>query len=1061
MTGNQFLLRTLMFVVLLIFCKFSASGQSYHFKKYQVEQGLSNNAVVSILQDKRGFMWFATKDGLNRFDGYNFKVFRKKDGAEETFGNNSIYSLKEDQKGRLWVGTQDGLYKYDDKYEVFTLISLTKGLAVYDINDDRAGHIWFLTDSSVAQYVIAEDKFKQFKQRDYFKANGICTTPDGNTWFSTEGGLIKKYIPSYNSFATYNIFGAGYPGDRRLGNMALVDGRYLFVCRSAPEIIIFDTKSLTHTTVKIPVNYEQNLFVRSILQTAKDEFWIATEFGIFIYNRKCGNFQHLKKRYDDASSLSDNAVHSLYKDKEGGIWVGTYFGGLNYYPMQFTPFRRFSPRIGDNSIGGNIVRDLEQDHNGDIWIGTEDAGLNKMDIKTGRFTNFLSGKSKYAISYNNVQGLLASGNELWIGTFENGLDVMNIRSGKVIKKYKSGNASGLSSNFIYCLYQTRDGNKIVGTANGLYRYEPKTDRFLPLTGFPGRTWYSSITESSDGIIYAGTFASGLFYYDPKTKIAGSFKNVPKDSTSLSNNWVNVCFEDSKKNRWFGTNEGLCKLKVPTGQMIRYGVKNGFPSDYILSILEDDKHFLWIGTTKGLVRFSPKTLKSEVLTKANGLLSDQFNHNSSLKTTDGNLYFGSMNGLVSFNPGNFTKNTYIPPVYITSLEINNKEVPIEKNSRLLTKSITFEDHITLRHDESSFNIEFSSPGFSIPNGQRYAFKLDGLTDKWTYLDKNRKVFFTRIPAGNYTFKIKTCNSGGYWGPEENKLHIQILSPWWLSKSAYGSYAVLLLVIILIIANVYHTQMELKNQRKVALIQLKNEKETIDAKIEFFTNIAHEIKTPLTLIKIPLRKVIRESGNNPEIAGSLKMISNNTERLIELTSQFLDFRQTEISNYRLDFKRSNISELLTSTFDSFSALADQNNRRFKLKIPASPVYALVDMDALQKILFNLFSNAIKYSDTFVEVTLQKTVKPKALFAVKIKNDGEIIPENLKDKIFEPFFRVMHHQTVSGTGIGLPLARSLAQLSGGELSYSNEQNTINLFTLNLPVNYDPKDLDLKTNP
>ena len=1020
-------------------------AQNYFFNHYQVEQGLSNNAVISILQDKRGFMWFGTKDGLNRFDGYKFKVFQANERVRGSIGNNAIYSLKEDRTGILWIGTEEGLYKYDPAYEKFALVVGTQGIRVKAICEDKQNNLWFISDFSLLKFNKITAKITNYHQPDAARVTDICCLANGELWISGDDGAIRRFDRSSNSFSAYNLLPPHFEGDKLMLGLQEVENGQILILNHDYGISLFDTQTHKIKTIKIPNRRGQKLFLRTFLKVSDKEIWIASEFGVFIYYPSTGKFSNLQKKYDDPYSLSDNAVHSLFKDREGGVWVGTYFGGLNYYPSQNSLFEKYSPRVSENSISGNVVRELKEDRSGNIWIGTEDAGLNKFNPQTGLFTHFFAGGSDATISHNNVHALLVSGDSLWVGTFQNGLDILDIRSGKVIRKYKEGAKSGLKSNFVYSLYKTRNGKKLAGTTNGLYYFDKKRDRFELMEGFPTGYWYASIIEDTDGGIYAGTFGKGLFYYHHKTKRNAHFSHSATDSGSLSNNWVNVCFEDSKRNLWLGTNNGLCRLDKTNGKMLRYGIKQVFPGNYILSIKEDDRGALWISTTKGIVRFYPATGAVEVFTKSEGLLSDQFNFGSSLKASDGKLYFGSVKGLIAFNPDKLRNNSRIPPVFITALEVNNMNILAGNETGILKKNISFTDSIILDNEHSNLNLELAALQFTSPQTLKYAFKLEGLSQGWTFMDQDRKVFFTRIPAGTYVFKAKVRNNFGSWGQAQKLLTIKVLPPWWKSNIALVLYSIFSVLLLVLGFTIYHKQVELTNQRKMEKLAVAKEKEMLDSKMEFFINVAHEIRTPLTLIRVPLPRVMRATQHIPEIAKSVETISKNTERLIELTNQLLDLRQTEVSKFRLNFKKDNIRDILEKACESFSTLAEQNNIRFSLELPPSPVYAFTDLDSINKIVFNLLSNAVKYAETQVEVRL-KSNEAKGSYLIEIRNDGALISPEFKEKIFEPFFRMKHHERYNGTGIGLSLARSLAELFGGELTYDIESG-FNLFSLTLP--------------
>ncbi|HSC38070.1 MAG TPA: two-component regulator propeller domain-containing protein, partial [Chitinophagaceae bacterium] len=622
----------------------------------------------------------------------------------------------------------------------------------------------------------------------------------------------------------------------------------------------------------------------------------------------------------------------------------------------------------------------------------------------------------------------------------------------------------LKSNFIYCLQQSAAGDIMMGTTRGAYSYNRRDDNFTPLPGMPLNNWYSSLLEDKQGIVWGGTYGNGVNYYNPHTKTGGNLRYDAKDKTSLGSDRINSIFEDSRHNLWFATEGGLCKFNR-NGHFTRYTTKNGFPTNFILSGLEDSKGQLWISTSRGLVCFNPLTEQITTYTRNDGLLNDQFNFSSAFKDSNGQMYFGSVKGLIFFRPDAFIKNTFTPPVYITGFQVYNQELGIAKKGSPLQKSISYTDKIVLDYNQSTFSIDFASLSYTAPERLEYAYKMEGLEKDWTYLKTNRKAYFTQLAAGTYTFKVKASNSSGTWNEHEATLLIQVLPPWWASPWAYALYALAALLIAFILIRNYHRRVEEKNARKIERLEIAKEKEIYEAKIGFFTNVAHEIRTPLTLIKGPLESILHKAGAIPEIKDSLRIMERNTNRLIDLTSQLLDFRQTEINGFHLHFEKEAVSELLEETYTSFKPLAEKKNLRFSLSMPATPLYAFVDADAFNKILANLFSNAVKYSESRVEINLLPFGAGDTYFTIEVKNDGFLVPPAMSEKIFEPFFRLRETEKQKGTGIGLALSRSLTELHKGSLCLRPAENNLNVFSLTLPIQQNnapaPPAGDAKENP
>ena len=782
---------------------------------------------------------------------------------------------------------------------------------------------------------------------------------------------------------------------------------------------------------------------------------------MFIYDVQKGTFINLKKHFNDPYSISDNAVYTLYKDAEGGVWAGTYFGGVNYYPKQYSTFNKCYPGSDKTGLQGNVVREICKDIYGNLWMGTEDNGLNKLSPDKRTWTHYYPGV-KNGISNTNIHGLLANGNELFIGTFERGLDMLDIPSGKVVRYYLAGKAKNmLKSNFIITFCKTRSGIILVGTTRGLYRYNTTTQDFTPINGIPFYDFIYCITEDHNGKVWVGTVHDGIYFYDPDNNSGHKLNDTHSITNILNNSTVNGIFEDSDHQLWFATEGlGLWNYDPEKKSYKFYDLNGGFPSNYVFRILEDDHKNIWVSTTRGLVCLNIPSRNIKIYTRASGLLSDQFNYNSAFKDTDGTMYFGCVKGMVSFNPSQFKKNDFIAPVYITGFQVHNQEISVNGSDSLLHRSIICTKQINLGHNQSSFSIDFAALSYPSPEMTQYKYMMKGL-DQGLDIVKNKPqgLLYASLLPGHYTFIVKAANYNGIWPPQETRLDIMITPPFWESIWAYITYMLLILLSVYYLLRQYHDKTRDKNKRLIELLENDKEKQIYNAKIEFFTNIAHEIRTPLTLIKGPMEKVIKKAGSVPEIQNNLQIMEKNTNRLLDLTNQLLDFRKTETNNFSLSFVKTDITELLADTFLRFKPLAEQKNMRYEF-IHHKTLYAYVDIEAFTKIISNLINNAIKYGKSVVEVELLDTPETESTFSIEVRNNGYIVPFDMREKIFEPFFRLKESEKQIGTGIGLSLSRSLAELHQGVLVLNKPVNDLNTFMLTLPVHQE-KEFDLYNLP
>lgn len=1031
-------------ILFAAYCCLSSNAQSYYFRHYQVEEGLSHNTVYCTIQDEQGFMWFGTKDGLNRFDGYNFKTFRHQPGDSSSLNHNFVYSLYIDRQQTMWVGTARGLFEYIRSSETFRQVPVNSAGDLYDIRGDQQGRIWFLMDGYLYCYDRKHTKAQRFSLATHHPITALYIDSDNKIWYSTYSTL-NCYNPSDSSIQSFNLFQhSPYTVAQWVRRIIPGPGNSLLIGTNDQGLKLFNTLDGGYTDLLTQNQDKTNIFVRDIVETRPGEYWIGTESGVFIYDLTENSFTNLKKSFTNPYSLSDNAVYTICKDREGGVWIGTYFGGLNYYRKQYNPFEKFFPDNSERTISGNAVREICEDDRGHLWIATEDRGLNRYNKKTGVFTHYLPGPGKHNLSYYNIHGLLYTDGYLWIGTFEHGIDIMDTRSGKIVKHFDNS-LPAIRSNFFVSFYKTSSGQILAANTSDLIAYIPAKDSFAKVEEIPGNNFVHHIMEDREGNIWVSTFNNGLYYYNPHTQQKGQFLHNPGDKNSISGNVINSSFEDSKGYIWIATDgNGLCRYDKKSKQFKRYTVANGLPANFIFKVLEDNGGQLWISTTRGLVCMNPETEKMRLYTVSNGILNDQFNYNSGYKDASGRMYFGSVKGMISFDPQRFIPDNYRPPVFITGLQIHNREF-IPKNNQGQTQSILATQQVRLSYNESSISIDFAGLSYTAPEMIRYTYILQGLQTEWTDLSSNRKAYFTDLSPGLYVFMVKAAGANGEWSTPAS-ITIEILPPWWQTRTAYLIYVLTLLGLCYWIASFLYQRARARTRRRMEQLAHEKEKELYEAKIDFFTQVAHEIKTPLTLIKAPLEKISGQLADNPAVQKNLRSMEKNTHRLIDLTNQLLDFRLTEARGYSLNFSLINVSLLVSETFNDFKPIAEQKKLAFTLQVPQTEIWAQADADALEKIFANLFSNAVKYADTVITVNLQQS---NEMFVLSLFNDGYIIPEEKSENIFEPFYRIRNSDKQKGTGIGLALSRSLTLLHRGTLTLENTPTRKgNSFVLRIPL-------------
>ncbi len=1045
-----------LYLILLLTIAAQLQAQQFNFRHFKVENGLSYNSVMAILQDSRGFMWFATKDGLNRYDGYKFKIYRNIEGNPESIGSNSIYKLVEDATGNILVGTYNGLYRLDIQTEKFTLLSSSPNGRISAIAFNAGGELWYIMDGRIYRYDSASARSILLQDAAEMNASCMNVSAGKQIWIGFADGKTACLDESGNLIWYEVVHETNNKISRFIECLLPVDDKNILVGTSMRGLLLYNTETKEATPLIRMDNKGTEIYVRECIAVGNNEYWIGTESGIYTWNKETNNIINITRQQGDPYSLSDNAVYALCKDAEGGIWAGTYFGGLNYMPRQFNHFEKFYPG-GKYAISGNAVREIVQDKYGRIWVGTEDAGLNMMDPASGRFKNFADNKKSGDIAHHNVHGLAAVDDELWVGYFYHGIDVININTLKVVRRYTWGARSGmLKNNFIHSILRTRDDKMLFATAEGVHVYNRTNDTFTRITEMPEYLFYTCLLEDNTGRIWGGTFSDGLYYYDPKTGEKGAVKLKRNDTTGLTSDRVNLLFESSEGRIWVATENGLLSIDQSGNITALYNTLRGMPSNMVYSMLEDDEGKLWVSTSMGLVYLSPDAGVIKTFSSSSGLLTNQFNYNSAYKDKNGMMYFGSVGGLIRFDSKSLVPDTSFPPVYLTGIQINNEEIEAKQayGSVVMNNSITNIKKLTLSHLQNNLSLDFAALRLSNPDMVEYAYFLKGLDDKWTYLKKNRKVFYTDLQPGRYEFQVKATNEKGEWNETATSLAIEITPPFWKSNIAYLLYFLIILGILYIIFRYNKKYNEQKNKVLFEQLEHEKDKEIYRSKIDFFTNIAHEIRTPLTLIKLPLEKILGIADTHPLIKEKLLVMEKNTDRLIQLTNQLLDFRKTENEHYRLSFVKTNISSMLQDIFERFKPAAVEKGKNMQVHLPRLPLQAYVDPEALTKIVSNLVDNAVKYADHNITIKLLPFNSEDEYFTIQVLNDGLITDAALREKIFEPFFRLSaHEKKEGGTGIGLALSRSLAELHKGSLTLTASEDGKNVFAARLPIHQEPE--------
>jgi ligand-binding sensor domain-containing protein/signal transduction histidine kinase/DNA-binding response OmpR family regulator len=1042
------------FILFFLVCLLQQEIHGYDFSHIQVKDGLSQSHVKAIIQDSYGFLWFGTKNGLNRYDGTSIKRLNCEDHLSNR-GDNNISALFEDTYCKLWVGTDKGVFIYDPVREEFHYMDSTTNEGkqmtnwIADIQGDLSGNIWIIIpDEGVFRYKNENLYHYHITDKDNYMVEQpecICITKRGEVWIGTNRVGLFLYNEESDSFSQYitdkngntlkeeNIFSICEYDDCIA--IAIHEGQLKKYNPSTNVLSVVDAPGLHYTVLRDVCCFDDK------------ELWVGTQAGLFIINEAEHKTVYIKEDGTNPYGLSDKTIYVIYKDQENGIWLGTVFGGVNYLPKRKIQFEKHIPSVSNPSLSlsSKHVRELAEDVTGNIWIGTDDEGINVLNPVTGEIKPF---EYTFYRKENRLNTLAVAiiNNQVWYGIFKKGMDMIQLPSGNH-KQYTIAELN-LDEGSVFALCEDHTRQVWLGNERGLYT-SPRGKAHFERVTWVGHDWIYHIMEDKNEQLWIASMGNGVFRYNLKTNICQHYVHVAEVPTSLSSNSVSDIMQDSKGRIWFSTDRGgICLYNGEEDNFITYSVAEGLPDDTAYRILEDKKHNLWFGTNRGLVKFNPETQKVRVYSEDDGLLGIQFNYKSALKGSDGKFYFGSTEGLIAFSleQEDFAIETHLP-LYITEMRIYNEEITTHSENSPLTRSIIHTDKVILPHNRSTLSFDFAALNYASSAAIHYSYMMKGLDKDRIEAKSNRNITYAALPPGKYTFMVQAMNKDNSLLKTERCLFITILSPWWLSPTSYVLYT--LLTICLICLGIY--RYENRRKRKILesrrLFEIEKEKELYSAKIEFFTEIVHEVRTPLTLISGPLETILEIDIKDKIISKNLRVIAQNTKRLSELIGQLLDFRKVGASRFLLDFVMSDIVKLLKKVITRFEPTIIQQQKELLLHIPFDePLIAAIDKEAFTKIISNLLSNALKYSHRTIRISL---TKESTSFTVCVASDGDKIPEELSSRIFEPFFRInKSSKAVHGTGMGLSLARSLAELHKGRL-YLDIHADINSFVLTLPLN------------
>jgi len=1023
-----------------------AQNNSLSFNHLDISNGLSNNSVMSISQDSIGYIWLGTKYGLNRFDGRTFKVFKNEPKNKTSMSSADwIQNLALGTNNKMWIVTKglDLCNLEDNSFE--SIIPIQQNEIILRILQDIKGNLW-IGSSNQLQFKAANSK--KIIPLKITKKNVVVSSlfedKEHHIWVGTSDGLFELFFDNKRLITKRHFISQFKSTENNDVITCMVqdqDLRY-WIGTKKSGVFLFDKKSMQLTHFEKNSSDKNSLVnntIRKILLHRNGSLWIGTLDGLSILNPKTYQFANFQHDPANPNSLSQNSIYDILQDKNGSVWIGTYFGGVNVVYSVNTPFTIYQNNSNKNSISSNIISSIVEDNKHNLWIGTEAGGLNYFNRSNQQFTTYKNNiNDKNSLNSNLIKAIAIDKNQnVWVATPEfGGLNLFEPKTSKFTHFSRNVNKkSNIYLGTTTCMIASKKDKLFIGTDLGLNIYDITQQKFSYIAP-KGKTFIeksiSALFEDKKGTIWIGT-SSGIHLYK-NSKIQNE---IYKDSLNNPFNYNINCFlQDSQDNMWVGTyHNGLALLNLKNNTFKIFNTANGLPSDNVLSITEDNDSNLWIGTDNGLTKYNRRLQTFRSFNMLDGLPDNQFNTNSVLKDYQGRLFFGTYNGLVSFVPQKIEKNKISPEVVLSDLKLFNVPVKINDESELLKQDINFSNSLTFDHTQNNFTLEFSALNFIKSNKNKYAYKLDGFDKNWNYVDMPSATY-TNLPAGDYQFLVKAANNDGIWSNNIKKIDIVVLPPFWKTWWAYLIYFAIAYAIAYYIIKFFKARTKLKQELYFENLRAEHQKQDYQMKLDFFTNVSHEIRTPLTLILGPIERLEQLTVKNTQANKYALSIKNNTERLYRLVNELLDFRKADSGNLRLLFIEEDLVKALKEIFNHFQTLAETKNIEYSFKSSNPQILVYFDKDQMEKVFFNLLSNAFKFTQKGGNIELEIVLKEHEVEITVSDNGKGIAIDNIND-VFKNFYQAGQSM---GTGIGLALSKSLIELHQGKISVTSKPESEN---------------------
>lgn len=1045
----------------------SATAQKYMFKHLEVKDGLSNNQVNAIYKDSRGFMWFGTASGLNRYDGYEFKVYRNQNNDAKSLPDNYIENIQEDVSGNLWIRTSAGYVFYNSLTDTFDR-DVEKWMWNIGISGnpssiyiDKHKIFWvYVLGKGIYRYVNGEKKAERVNVKAEALLNAdivdMIESNEGILLIYNHGVLVCLDKEKLNVKWTINDISSDI-GKETVNDFSLfIDQKERLWIYGVLGMWIYNLPQKTWE-LRSPKDDSYNS-VRAVAQDKRGRMWLGKDQdGVELVDVQ-GNHIHLINVPNNERTLSNNTITALYEDAAGTMWVGTYKKGISYYNESIFKFGIVD--IGDINCVENGRKDV-------VWLGTSGSGLICWNRSTDERKVFSHTSDPHSISSDIIVSLLLDSNDkLWAGTYWGGL---NCYDGNRFIHYRAGGENSLASDNVWALVEDADKNIWIGTlGGGLQCLNPATGVFVTYSSNNSNLvsdHVSSLCLGRNNTLIIGT-SVGVAIMDLATRKITNFAGNRSGVRQFTNQTVNQVYEDSRGLIWVGTREGLNVYDPKQDELYEVAVKPNFSEFYILGITEDENKSMWVSAGGELINVTLSvegktgklSFRCHTYDERDGLQSCDFNQRSLKRLHSGEIVVGGLYGLNNFRSDNIKYNRALPKVMFTGFQLFNEEVKVgeEYDGQIILKeALNKTKEVVLGYKQNVFTVLFASDNYVLPEKTRYHYKLDGFNEDWliSMADQHR-VTYTNLAPGSYLLKVKATNSDGYAGTEEATLKIVILPPFWMTPWAYACY-IFLLIGGLFLA-FYAVQRRERNKFKIRQMEqdAQRAEEVNQMKFRFFTNVSHELRTPLTLIISPLEGMIKETKEAKQL-DKLNLMHRNALRLLNLVNQLLDFRKNEMAGLHLSLSEGDIVAYVRNICSSFLILSEKKNVHLTFFTAVESLNMAFDEDKVGKIVMNLLSNAFKFTPDGgrVDVSLEILKGSPETLEIKVSDTGSGVKDEDKERIFERFYQVEHEgesNRSTGSGIGLSLVRDFVTLHGGAVRVFDNVGSGSVFVVDIPVKH-----------